>query len=205
MFCYFNVKESNCMKIGKITPTILSSTCHRTVELMRYPFVPSSQNSRAYSIPFRPSSQNSRAYSIPFRPSSQNSRAYSIPFRPSSQNSRAYSIPFRPSSQNSRAYSIPFRPSSQNSRAYSIPLRPSSVNNVLFLYFLRNKIPYRPIYSLMLLAKHGLVVHLQLWSNPDPMGPQKGYWSIFFCSMGLRILIKVFFYRIHGLSIHVPV
>ena len=54
---------------------------------------------------------------------------------------------------------------------------------------------------------HGLVVHVQFWSSPDPMGPHKGAWSknLDFLGMCPRDPIMVSSCWIHGLDVHVQV
>ena len=48
---------------------------------------------------------------------------------------------------------------------------------------------------------HGLVVHVQFWSSPDPWGPQEDFVQTHFLSVCLRGLIEVLFRWIHDLDV----
>ena len=48
---------------------------------------------------------------------------------------------------------------------------------------------------------HGLVVHVQFWSSPDPLGPTRGLCQKQILSMCLRDPIEVLFCWIHDLDV----
>ena len=48
---------------------------------------------------------------------------------------------------------------------------------------------------------HGLVVHVQFWSSPDPLGQQEDFVQTHFLSVCLRGLIEVLFCWIHDLDV----